>query len=76
MIYKRKKKEYYDQLSKKLNDLLSSPKAQWSILKPFYNGTKIPLIPPLIIDRKIVTNFREANGFFKMMFLLRNVHPL
>ena len=63
MIYKRRKKEYYDQLSKKPNDSLTSPKAQWSILKSFYSGTKIPLIPPLVIDNKIVTNFRKANIF-------------
>ena len=76
MIYKRRKKEYYDQLSKKPNDSLTSPKAQWSILKSFYSRTKIPLIPPLVIDNKIVTNFRKANIFLKITFLLCNVHPL
>ena len=63
MIYKRRKKE---QLSKKPNDPLTSPKAQWSILKSFYSGTKIPLIPPLVINNKIVTNFRKANIFLKI----------
>ena len=28
------------------------------------------MIPPLIIDSKIVTNFREANGFLKMIFFI------
>ena len=67
MISKRKK-EYYDQLSKKLNDPLTSSKTYWSILKTFYSGTKIPLIPPIIIDKKVITNFREKANFFNNFF--------
>ena len=70
MISKRKK-EYYDQLSKKLNDPLTSSKTYWSILKTFYKGTKTPLIPPIIIANKVITNLREQaiiltifNNFF------------
>ena len=57
MISERKK-DYYDQLSKTLNDPLTSPKAYWSILKTFYGGTEILLIPPIIIDNNVITNFR------------------
>ena len=67
MIPKRKK-EYYDHLSKKLNDPLTSPKAYWSILKTFYSGTKIPFIPPIITDNKAITNFREKTKFFNNFF--------
>ena len=67
MISKRKK-EYYDQLSKKLNDPLTSSKTYWSILKTFYSGTKIPLIPPIIIDNKVITNFRENANVFNNFF--------
>ena len=69
MISKRKK-EYYDQLSKKFNDPLTSPKAYWSILKTFYSGTKIPLIPLLITDNKVITNFREKANLFNNFFAL------
>ena len=58
MISKRKK-EYYDQLSKKLNDPLTSSKTYWSILKTFCSGTKIPLIPSIIIDNKAITNLEK-----------------
>ena len=74
MISKRKK-EYYYQLSEKLNDPLTSSKACWSMLKTFYSGPKIPLIPPIVIDNKIITNFREKANFL-IIFLLHNVHPL
>ena len=74
MISKRKK-EYYDQLSKKLNDPLTSSKTYWSILKTFFSGTKIPLIPSIIIDNKAITNL-EKRQMFLIIFLFRNVCPL
>ena len=74
MISKRKK-EYYDQLSKKLNDPLTSSKTYWSILKTFCSGTKIPLIPSIIIDNKAITNL-EKRQMFLIIFLFRNVCPL
>ena len=43
---------YYDNLAKKLNNLLLHAKMYWSILKTFYNDKKIPLIPPLLVDDK------------------------
>ena len=61
--YQKVKKEYYGQLSKKLNDILISPKAYWSILKIPYNGTQVYLIPPLIIDKKVIKNFRQKARF-------------
>ena len=42
-----RKEEYYIHLSKKLNNPSTSSKTYWSILKSFYKGYKIPLIPPL-----------------------------
>ena len=67
MISKRKKK-YCDQLYKKLNDPLTSSKTYWYILKTFYSGTKIPLIPPINIDNKVITNFREKAIFLNNFF--------
>ena len=39
---------YYENLAKKLKNSLLQRKAYWSILKTFYNGKKIPQIPPLL----------------------------
>ena len=71
----KSKKEYDDQLSKKLNDPLTSSKTYWSILKTFCSGTKIPLIPSIIIDNKAITNL-EKRQMFSIIFLFRNVCPL
>ena len=49
---------YYESLAKKLNNPLLQAKTYWSILKSFYNDRKVPLIPPLLIDDKFVTDIR------------------
>ena len=43
------KLKYYERLANKLNDLKTAPKSYSKILKTFVNGTKIPLIPPLLV---------------------------
>ena len=67
-IISQRKDNYYLQLAKKLNDPQTNAKTYWSILKTFFNGRKIPIIPPLLIDGKIMSDFKEKankfNGFF------------
>ena len=46
LILKRKEKYFHD-LSMKFNDPKTTAKTYWSILKSFYNDSKIPLIPSL-----------------------------
>ena len=66
---------YYENLAKKLNNPLLQTKTYWSILKTFYNDKKIPLIPPLLIDDKFVTDIRaKANTFNK--FFAEQCTPL
>ena len=73
MILKRKEKYYHD-LSLKLNDPLTSAKTYWSILKSFYNNSKIPLSPPLNVNNKIVSDIKEKANLFNDFFLLLHVH--
>ena len=63
LILERKEKYYHD-LSIKLNDPKTSAKTYWSVHKSFHNDSKIPLIPPLLVNNKIVSDFAEkANPF-------------
>ena len=39
----------HERLALNLNDPETAPKVYWKILKTFVNGTKIPLIPPLLV---------------------------
>ena len=52
---------YYDNLAKKLNNPLLQTKTYWSILKTFYNDKKIPIIPPLLVNDKFVTDIFVTN---------------
>ena len=66
-------KEKYHHLSLKLNNLHTSAKTWWSILKSFYNDIKAPLIPPLLVNNKIVSILQRWQ-IFLMISLLFNVH--
>ena len=59
---------YYDNLAKKLNNPLLQAKTYWSILKTFYNDKKIPLIPPLLVDDKFVTDIQKKANVFNKLF--------
>ena len=59
---------YYENIGKKLNDPLLQAKTYWSILKTFYNGKKILLIPPLLVDNKFVTDMKTKANVFNKIF--------
>ena len=48
LISKSKSKYYYNKLAVKLNPKTSS-KTYCSIFQTYYNGRKIPIIPPILI---------------------------
>ena len=43
-------------------------KTNWSILKTFGIDTKIPLIPPLLVDDQLATDFLEKAKLFNNFF--------
>ena len=43
-------------------------KTYCTILKAFYSGKKIPLIPPLIINDQLITDFQEKANYFNLHF--------
>ena len=67
MILKRKEKHYHH-LYLKLNNPNTSAKTYWSILKSFYNDTKVPLTPPLLVNNKIVSDFTKKANLFNDFF--------
>ena len=70
MILERKEK-YYNHLSMKLNNPNTSAKTYWSILKSFYNDSKFPLIPPLLVYDKVVSDFTKKANIFDDFFALQ-----
>ena len=49
LISKSKSKYYYNKLAVKLNNPKTSSKTYCSTLQTYYNGRKIPIIPPISI---------------------------
>ena len=65
------KTSYYENLEKKPNDSTLPSKTYWSILKGFYNGKRVPVIPPLLISNKFVTDFKTKAVIFDLYFVLK-----
>ena len=74
----KSKKEHYQNINRKLNDLLTSSLTYWPLMKPFFNGKKVPVIPPLLwcvcafamVPPKgaFVTDFQEKANIFNLFF--------
>ena len=62
------KDTYYSDLSTKLVKQKSNPKIYWSVLKRFLNNKKIPCIPSLFHENKLVTDFRKKADIFNSFF--------
>ena len=67
-IISKRKEEYHYHLASKLNNPSTSAKTYWSILKTFYNGKKVPLIPPLQIGNTLVSDFKMKANIFNKLF--------
>ena len=67
LVYKSKD-DYHKQLARKLTNPKTSSKTYWSILKTFYNGKKVPLIPPLVINNKLEPDFERKAVHFNKFF--------
>ena len=69
-LIKESKDEYYNELAMKLSNPKTSSKTYWCILKTFYNGRKIPIIPPLLEDGKCESDFKIKANYFNNFLLL------
>ena len=69
MALKESKDTYYSNLSTKLVvKQKSNPKIYWSVLKRFLNNKKMPRIPSLFHENKLVTDFRKKADIFNRFF--------
>ena len=59
---------YYERLANKHNDTNTSAKAYWSIIKTLFNGKKVPVIPPILVNNNRVTDFKDKANIFNDFF--------
>ena len=62
------KHNYYLRMANKLNSIQKSSKAYWSLLKSFLNNKKIPVIPPILHNNALVTDFKKKAELFNSHF--------
>ena len=73
-VVSNRKQEYCNNIALKLNNLKTSAKAYWSILKTIYTDKEIPVIPPLLIDNKLLSNFKAKANHFNIFLLPTVLH--
>ena len=71
----RGKDDYHSRLAQKLSDPSASSKTYWSIFKRFFNGKKVPIIPPILINNKLNQTLKLKLTVLAVS-LLQNVLPL
>ena len=55
---------YFLNLSNQLNGRCLNPKKCWILLRSFYNGRKVPLIPPILKGNEYLSDFKEKANYF------------
>ena len=74
-LISKSKKEYYQNINRKLNESLKSSKTYWSTMKTFFNDKKVPVIPPLLFNGAFVADFQEKSNISNFFFFLQsNAH--
>ena len=69
------RKEYYFHLSKKLNNPSTRSRTSWSVLKSFYKGNNIPVIPPLLVNLVKLYQISQRKLTFSMFFFSSQCTP-
>ena len=64
------KKNYILNMTSKLVDSHTAPKTYWTLLNRFLYNKKIPSIPLLLVDGKIVSDFYEKSNIFNNLFCI------
>ena len=62
------KNYYFTRLGKKVGDSSRSIKTYWDTLKTLWNGKKVPNIPPLLVNNKLITEFAAKANIFNKYF--------
>ena len=62
------KEKYYSRICKRMMNPLTSTKTYWSILKSFLNNKKIPCIPPLFLQNRYITKYKDKAELFNNFF--------
>ena len=68
------KDKYVIQMCEKLNDLITATKTSWKIANRFLNTKKIPAIPPLLVNRELISYFSQKASISNKFLRLNVLH--
>lgn len=74
-LFEKRKNYYCNQLIRKLSSPNAGAKTYRSVLKSFYNGKKIPLIPQRLHEDRLISDFQVKAHLFNT-FLASQCTPL
>ena len=63
-LISRRKDDYQNYIASRLND----PKMYWSVLKTFCKDKKVLIIPPFLINNKLISDFEVKANYFNDFF--------
>ena len=70
-----KRKEYHNYLAITSSDSRAKSKTYSSIMRTCFKGKKVPIIPPIFINKKLVPRFKAKAKYFNDLLLV-NAHML
>ena len=62
------KERFIVKVSAKLNNPKTVPKTYWSIINKFSSNKKTPIIPPVLVNGKLVSDFETKANLFNNYF--------
>ena len=73
--------EHLVKLSSKLNNPDTSPRRYWSIINRFLNNKKMPIIPPVLLEGNLISDFEKKaellnNHFASQCSLVKDASTL
>ena len=55
-------------MSAKLDNAKTVPKTYWSVINKFLSNKKVLIIPPLLVDSELVSDFKQKANVFNNHF--------
>ena len=62
------KERFIAKMSAKLDNPKTVPKTYWSIINKFLSNKKTPIIPPVLVNGELVSDFEQKANFFNNYF--------
>ena len=70
-LFIQAKEKHIAKMSAKLDNSNTAPKTYWSIISRFLNKRKMPAIPPILADGKLVSDLKTKSELFNFHFAVQ-----